>query len=37
VIIPHGDTLLKPGDVLVIAAEGEARQLAREICSAVKS
>lgn len=26
IIIPRGDTLLKPGDVLVIVAEGEARQ-----------
>jgi CIC family chloride channel protein len=33
VIIPHGDTLLKPGDVLVIAAEGEARQQAHKLCS----
>jgi CIC family chloride channel protein len=33
VIIPHGDTLLKPGDVLVIAAEGEAREQAHKLCS----
>ncbi len=33
VIIPHGDTLLKPGDVLVIAAEGEARQQAHKLCT----
>jgi CIC family chloride channel protein len=32
VIIPHGDTLLKPGDALVIAAEGEAREAVRTLC-----
>ncbi|HSD85780.1 MAG TPA: chloride channel protein [Anaerolineae bacterium] len=34
VIIPHGDTVLKPGDVLIIAAEGEAREAVRQLCSA---
>jgi chloride channel protein, CIC family len=34
VIIPHGDTLLKPGDVLVIAVEGEAREAVQRLCSA---
>ena len=34
VIIPHGDTLLKPGDVLIIAAEGEAREAVQRLCSA---
>jgi Trk K+ transport system NAD-binding subunit len=33
VVIPHGDTVLKPGDVLVIAAEGEARQQAHQLCT----
>ncbi|HTP10161.1 MAG TPA: chloride channel protein [Anaerolineae bacterium] len=33
VIIPHGDTVLKPGDVLVIAAEGEARDAVRRLCT----
>jgi CIC family chloride channel protein len=32
VIIPHGDTLLKPGDVLVIAVEGEAREAVQRLC-----
>jgi CIC family chloride channel protein len=34
IVIPHGDTLLKAGDVLVIAAEGEAREQVRRMCSA---
>jgi CIC family chloride channel protein len=33
VIIPHGDTILKAGDVLVVAAEGEARDVVRQLCS----
>jgi CIC family chloride channel protein len=31
-LIPHGDTVLKPGDVLVAVAEGEAREGLRDIC-----
>ena len=30
--IPHGDTLLQPGDVLVVAAEGEAQEQVRALC-----
>jgi CIC family chloride channel protein len=37
VIIPHGDTLLKPGDVLVIAAEGEAREAVRHLCTTAQA
>jgi chloride channel protein, CIC family len=33
-IIPHGDTVLRPGDVLIIAAEGEAREAVHRLCSA---
>jgi CIC family chloride channel protein len=33
VIIPHGDTVLNPGDVLVIAVEGEAREAVRRLCT----
>jgi CIC family chloride channel protein len=33
VIIPHGDTLLKLGDVLVIAVEGEARETVQQLCA----
>jgi len=36
VIIPHGDTVLKPGDVLVIAAEGEAREAVRRLAQGVQ-
>ncbi|SRR5258707_8203672 len=32
VIIPHGDTVLKAGDVLVVAAEGDARGALRRLC-----
>ena len=32
VIIPHGDTVLKAGDVLVAVAEGEAREAVRRLC-----
>ena len=34
VMIPHGDTVLKEGDVLVAAAEGEALDQLRRICAA---
>ena len=34
VIIPHGDTVLEAGDVLVLAAEGEARDQVRRLCQA---
>ena len=34
VTIPRGDTVLKAGDVLVVAAEGEAREQVRRLCSA---
>ena len=34
VSIPHGDTLLQPGDVLVVAAEGEAQEQVRALCRA---
>jgi CIC family chloride channel protein len=32
VFLPHGDTILRPGDVLVAVAEGEARQQVRQLC-----
>jgi CIC family chloride channel protein len=31
-LIPHGDTLLKAGDVLVVVAEGEARAALQRLC-----
>jgi CIC family chloride channel protein len=31
-IFPHGETVLKPGDVVVAVAEGEAREILRHIC-----
>ena len=34
VMIPHGDTVLQPGDVLVVAAEGEAREELRRLTRA---
>jgi chloride channel protein, CIC family len=34
VIIPHGDTVLKAGDVLVVVAEGKARDAVRRLCQA---
>jgi CIC family chloride channel protein len=34
VMIPHGDTLLQAGDVLVVAAEGAARDTLRRLCAA---
>ena len=32
IMIPRGDTLLKPEDVLVVVAEGTAREAVRELC-----
>ncbi len=32
VLIPHGDTMLKAGDVLVAAVEGDARNEFRRLC-----
>ncbi len=32
IIIPRGDTLLKPGDVLVIVAENEAKKIIEDLC-----
>ena len=32
VFIPHGDTVLKPGDILVLVAEGQAREDALQLC-----
>jgi CIC family chloride channel protein len=32
VIIPHGDTILQAGDMLVVAAEGEAREALQRLC-----
>ena len=34
-LIPNGDTLLKAGDVLVVAAEGEAREAVRNLAQGV--
>jgi CIC family chloride channel protein len=34
VLIPHGDTVVKPGDVLVIVAEGHEHPAIRRLCSA---
>lgn len=31
-IIPRGDTLLQPGDILVIVAEGEAKRIIEDLC-----
>lgn len=33
-LIPHGDTVLQPGDVLIVVAEGEARAAAERLCMA---
>jgi CIC family chloride channel protein len=35
VSIPHGDTILQAGDVLVVAAEGAAQAQVRAFCTAV--
>ena len=32
-LVPHGDTILQAGDVLVVVAEGEAAEEARRLCS----
>ncbi|MFZ6030996.1 MAG: chloride channel protein [Chloroflexota bacterium] len=32
VFIPHGDTVLEPGDILVVVAQGSARQVVLEMC-----
>jgi Trk K+ transport system NAD-binding subunit len=31
-IIPHGDTMLQAGDVLIFVAEGEARHQVNKLC-----
>ncbi|GIV78366.1 chloride channel protein [Litorilinea aerophila] len=31
-LIPHGDTVLQPGDILAVVAEGEALQEVRSLC-----
>jgi CIC family chloride channel protein len=31
-IIPRGDTLIQPGDVLIIVAEGEAKSIIEDLC-----
>jgi CIC family chloride channel protein len=36
-LIPHGDTVLKAGDVLVAVVEGEARTTLREFCRTQKA
>jgi Trk K+ transport system NAD-binding subunit len=32
VLIPHGDTILKPGDTLVAVAEGDAADELKKLC-----
>jgi CBS domain-containing protein/Trk K+ transport system NAD-binding subunit len=32
-LVPHGDTMLQAGDVLVVVAEGEAAEEARRLCN----
>ncbi len=32
VFIPHGETVIKPGDVLVVVVEGEARKEILRLC-----
>jgi Trk K+ transport system NAD-binding subunit len=32
VLIPHGNTVLKAGDVLAVVVEGEARETVRGMC-----
>ena len=34
ILIPHGDTVLRPGDVLVVVAEGSARAGVEVLCAA---
>jgi chloride channel protein, CIC family len=36
-IIPHGDTVLEAGDVLVFVAEGEAREQVLQLCRALET
>ncbi len=36
VFIPHGETVLRAGDVLVVVAEGKAREQVLELCRAVE-
>jgi len=33
IMIPRGDTMLRPDDVLVVVAEGVAREAVRQLCS----
>ena len=33
-IIPHGETVLEPGDVLIFVVEGEAREQVLQLCRA---
>ena len=37
VLLPHGDTTLRPGDVLVAVAEGEAKEEVRKLCTVQES
>ena len=32
-LIPHGDTVLQAGDVLVVVAEGQSLKIPRRLCS----
>jgi Trk K+ transport system NAD-binding subunit len=34
VLIPHGNTVLKPGDMLVAVTEGKAGKALRDMCTA---
>jgi CIC family chloride channel protein len=36
-VIPHGDTVLHPGDVIVAVAEGEAREILIKICKTAQT
>jgi Trk K+ transport system NAD-binding subunit len=33
IILPHGDTLIKPGDVLVVVTEGNGLELTKRLCN----
>jgi Trk K+ transport system NAD-binding subunit len=33
-LLPHGDTMVRPGDVLVAVVEGEAREQVQALCRA---
>ena len=35
VFIPHGDTIIRAGDVLVVVAEGPAREQVVQLCRAI--